>query len=360
MGNPSGFNRHDWLARWGVLLVAAACTAATDAAFAAAPEVFAYYYAWYEGGDWSRHAYPNTPELGEYDSGSAEVARRHIEMAADHGLDGFVVSWWGDQDAHTKRIRTGLLSAPNLGRVRFAMLYESAKLSRLDSQRDLWFDFSSPRLVEQFTQDLRQLKAEYFHYPNYWRIDGRPVVVFYLSRNYENFSAEKLREIQDAAGVELYTVGDEVFLDRQELPERAMNGPGVFDAYTAYNLLQNHRVEPQDDAVSYHERIASALYRRWAEEAVVFPGVFPSYKDFRGNRVLAGDPARFEQLMRSAGEWADANAPGTPRAVLVASFNEWWEGSTIEPAKEYGAGYLEAIQRFKNAARSAPDARPHR
>ncbi len=312
-------------------------------------DVFAYYYPWYVGGDWTRHPYPNTPVLGQYDSGSAAVAERQIAMAADHGLDGFLVSWWGEDSPWSKRLETGLLKAPNLHRIKLAVLYESALLTDVDDERDLWFDFNSPKLVRRFTDHLRRISRQYFDYPSYWRINGRPVVLFYLSRNYVNFSAEKFAEIQRDAGVQLYAIGDEIFLDQQEEPTEAMNGPGVFDGYTAYNLLQNHRVQPDDDAVSYHQRVGEPLYRRWAEKAVVFPGVFPSYQDFRGNRVLAGNPQRFEQLLGAAAQWADANPPETPRAIFVTSFNEWWEGSTIEPAKEYGAGYLEAIQRFKQA-----------
>ena len=36
--------------------------------------------------------------------------------------------------------------------------------------------------------------------------------------------------------------------------------------------------------------------------------------------------------------------------ILITSFNEWWEGTTIEPSLEYENSFLEAIREFKSRA----------
>jgi hypothetical protein len=37
-------------------------------------------------------------------------------------------------------------------------------------------------------------------------------------------------------------------------------------------------------------------------------------------------------------------SPTTPKIITVNAWNEWPEGSVLEPEKEYGYGYLEAIK----------------
>ncbi|MBT6919076.1 MAG: hypothetical protein HN985_05075, partial [Planctomycetaceae bacterium] len=43
------------------------------------PNVLAYYYPWYIKGDWSRHDYVGTPELGKYGTDSPAIAQQHID-----------------------------------------------------------------------------------------------------------------------------------------------------------------------------------------------------------------------------------------------------------------------------------------
>ena len=45
-------------------------------------------------------------------------------------------------------------------------------------------------------------------------------------------------------------------------------------------------------------------------------------------------------------EWADVNTPrGAPKLITVNSWNEWTEGSYLEPDTYWRFGYLEAVRR---------------
>ena len=60
------------------------------------------------------------------------------------------------------------------------------------------------------------------------------------------------------------------------------------------------------------------------------------------------NPYEFEQALRSVKEKLDASALQT-RMVVINAWNEWTEGSYLEPDTEHGYGRLEAVRRVFGA-----------
>lgn len=320
-----------------------------DAADAKPVDLLAYYYPWYTGGDWSRHPYVGTPVLGAYGTDDAAIAERHIAWCADAGIDGLCVSWWGEGSQTDRHLRAGLLSAENAGDIAFCIYYESLKLDALDGERDTAVDFAHPAVMEQLIADFRYLSETYFEQAHYYTIDGRPVVGLYVTRVFTNFTADHAARLREAVGVDVFLVGDEAYYGGQSSPDTARHGPGVFDAVSAYNMHTDPRIHDGEPAWDYLRREAWPVYRRWAEDDRVWfmPKVMPSYEDFRGHDTLSGSPEEFEAMLSAAGEMAASDPAASRGVVFITSFNEWWEGTTIEPAQEYGTGYLDAIARWR-------------
>jgi S-formylglutathione hydrolase FrmB len=73
----------------------------------------------------------------------------------------------------------------------------------------------------------------------------------------------------------------------------------------------------------------------------------PTYHDFRGNKTLPGTPDQFRQMIKTVQSLpGEAMSKDVRKLIFVTSFNEWWEGTTVEPAKEYGHTYLDVIREF--------------
>ena len=77
--------------------------------------------------------------------------------------------------------------------------------------------------------------------------------------------------------------------------------------------------------------------------------------------VRNSNPADFERYARRIKAWADANiAPSLPRLITVNSWNEWTEGSYLEPDTLLGFGYLEAVRKVFGTSETKPCAQEGR
>ena len=320
--------------------------------------VGAHYYVWYPSNfaqGYLRSALrpAQAPALGEYGSSDPAVAERHIALAAAHGIDFFSVDWWPSRPAQNVAIDAGLLRAGNIGQIRFCIFYNSFGLGERPGQGIV---FDRPT-ASRFVSDVVTIARRYFAHPSYLRIDGRPVLIVYLTREIRGLLPEAMSEMRQALGAEGYdpfVIGDEIYWavieanDDPSAPGRVVGEPQLararlFDALTAYNLYQAERSQDRGyGSQSAFLGDSAALYRLYQDATGVplVPGVIPGYND-RGTRLSADHfaiPRRFaadlpegsfftEEIERIGKPFAD----GGLRMVLVTSWNEWNEDTAIEP-----------------------------
>lgn len=308
--------------------------------------VGAYYYTWYGPGYWTRRGHLGPPLLGLYDAADPRVAEQHIRWAKKYGLDVLAWSFWGQGHYSERNFRRGFLRARNVGAIKFAVFYEVDALGG----RPPW-DFDRPQTREKFLSDMAYLARNYFSHRSYFRLGGRPVVLIYTSRTFTGdyvtaiqLARDRLREL----GHDVYFIGDEIWWG-----EPNTRRISCFDAVTAYNLYYTGIVEDgATDTALLAEKI-EPLYKAFAEKAaqraagggtgkrVVFhPGIIPQYDDqkVRGRRnrpIPARTPDDFVRMCLMAKEFlptkADPDQASVQPVVWITSFNEWHEGTAVEP-----------------------------
>ncbi len=308
--------------------------------------VGAYYYPWYgsDGRHW-REGYRGIPQLGEYDSTDESVIDRHITWASEHGLDFFAVSWWGRDSYEDRAARGPMLRALEDRPFRFAILYEAPALLGTHQDRIELDDYA----VERLSEDWTYLAATYFNHPNYLTIDGRPVLFIYLTRIFTGNVDDALARVRTAVAGETghapFLIGDEVYW---HTPSGSRILP--YDGITAYNM----HTSVAGIATGFDDKVR-ARYELWAQVAeragIAFvPGVIPGFDDL-AVRPEAAHPVipRSPQLFATQLQDALRLASGPARIVMITSWNEWHEDTSVEPSEAFGFDYLQVVRELVNA-----------
>ncbi len=294
--------------------------------------VLAFYYAWYDQKTWRSGKVSDLP-LSPYASADREAMARHIDQAKGAGIDAFVVNWWGQGNQTEKNLKALLDIAAQRG---FRIAVD--------------FDLNSPFMggVGGCADNLRHLHSIHTAHPAYLRYRGRPVVFFYNVTRLPAATWQSLRDQADPGRNALW-IAEGTDLAYQS----------VFDGHHLYSITWPNRIPPSQTLTKWGDRVRK--YNREHGTAKLWVAtVMPGYDD---RKVRPGSGFARE---REGGEyyrqcWQAAMA-SKPHWVIINSFNEWPEGSYIEPSQAHGHLYLDLTQewaaRFKAAAFSADQAPP--
>jgi hypothetical protein len=294
--------------------------------------VLAFYYAWYDQKTWTSGQVPDVP-LTPYVSADPEAMTRQIDQAQSAGIDGFVLNWWGKGNQTEKNLKTLLDIAAQKG---FRVAVD--------------FDINSPFMggTGSYAENLRHLHATHAAHSAYLRYQGRPVVFFYNVSRYPVSTWQSLRDQADPARQAIWIAeGTDV------------SYLSVFDGHHLYSITWPNRIPPAQTLPKWGDRVRK--YNREHGTAKLWVAtVMPGYDD---RKVRPG--SGFVRS-RDGGEYYrqcwQAAIDSKPNWVIINSFNEWPEGSYIEPSQTYGRSYLDLTRewgaRFKGASAAVQAAPP--
>lgn len=329
------------------------------------------------------HRQPREPFWGYEDESEPAVMEKKINAAADHGVNAFIFDWyWYDDGPYLERgLEKGFFGAANHDRLNFALMW--ANHDWLDIHPARLFECQSnrhpllyPGTVTRQTFDtiVDYTIEHYFKHPSYWMIDGAPYFSIYdlqsLVRSLDGIQntcdalARFRARTKEAGFPDLHL--NQVLWNTGILPgETATRDPGDllktlgFDSFTSYVWIHHVPLDrfPETNYLSvfhqylqYWERIEKEIALPYYPNATMGWDSSPRTLQtdaflnagYPFTPCLAGNtPANFAEALREIKTRMDQRQG--KKILTLNAWNEWTEGSYLEPDTDHGMGYLNAI-----------------
>lgn len=327
------------------------------------------------------HIQPRVPMWGYEDEADPEVMAKKIDAAADHGLSAFIFDWyWHKEGPYLDRcLEEGYLKAANNDKLKFAVMWANhdwLEIQPAPRCQPYQVRRRGPVSKEVFEKATQHIIDTYFCHPSYWKVDGKLYFSIYelmslvkgLGGLQETKSAlEDLRDRVRAAGLgELHL--NAVVWGLETLPtENTLTNPTEIIKYLGINSATSyvwvHHLEfthfPDTPYPKLREKCRTEHERLRREYGITyFPNVtmgwdssprtiqtdvfedlgYPFYPVYTGNT-----PEEFEKALRDMKAFLDEGNV-QPKVCTINAWNEWTEGSYLEPDTVNGMGYLEAVR----------------
>lgn len=312
--------------------------------------VLAFHYAWYgtpwgPSGSWMAWNHPTTvngqrvgqhdperifhpgqrdiasmlyPMDGPYDSRDLSTVHRQLAEAAEAGIDGFLLSWWGPDSQSDKTLDIFVKEAPaDFICANFETPYARRIAGEAPESR-----------LAVIAEGMSYLLSKYGESEKWLRLDGKPLMAIWRSEHYLPSAWQQIKDNLRAKGFDVFWLGQH--FDTGYVP--------TLDALCTYEpflfSLQGVELTP--------------LYREKKEEVKAKGGYFAATANPGFDNRALHKPGLY--LARENGGYYrttwQACLNAEPDFVVINSFNEWGESSVIESTRQFGKDYLELTREF--------------
>ncbi len=260
------------------------------------------------------------PDIGPYDSGDRYVHEYHLLLMKLAGIDGVIIDWYGRHDfrdyAIIHRNTERLADAVERLGMKFAICYEDRTVPALVDAKQL----KPQNRVGHVVSEINWLAENWFSLDSYVRLNDRPVLL--------SFGQTGLTEQEWSQCLAKLKPPVSYFSQHH----RRADAIGAYDWPIPAEGL-SATLQFQKNSTSWSQSIP-----------VVFPRFVDIYEQANVHkslgRIADQDGTTFRRTLEQA---LTTNA----KLVQIATWNDWGEGTAIEPSREYGNRDLEFVQQMR-------------
>lgn len=293
------------------------------------------------------------PRLGWYREGEQSVIDQQLSWMRDYGLSFVVFDWyWVNEQPLLNHALEAYWTSPRRVDVQFAIMW--ANHSNIPRS---WTEFQG--MVTYWIENVIQRKE-------YLRIDGKPVVFIQLAKHFD----ERARE---------FSTGSEELIAYAQTKAKAAGLPGIYfvagggadpdlaanrgkslgySAYSAYNYHSgpDGRSGGELRMTRSYSELDQAYRKQWSwfvekSDLPLIPPMTSGWdkRPWGGSRESehdqsVGTASQFKEHLL-AGQSLMRNHPGRVLPVgVICCWNEFGEGSIVEPTKKGGFGMLDSVR----------------
>lgn len=264
------------------------------------------------------------PALGAYSSKDSIVVDTHMSQIASTGVGTVILSWWGRSSYEEGNVLTAMDAANAHGLKCGFMIEPYSGITAASAIDDIAYIYDTYGMHPAFYRVSK---------PTKWGKSSRLRGVFYTYDFYN------LTGIADALDGIRGTSNDAIVLANNSPPhDYTIADAEHYDGFYNYNIPQR----PDDHFASIGSNLAS-------NNILWSPSVGAGYYDLRNG----GNSIRDRHGLHTLNSMFTKAYASKPTFISITSFNEWHEGTQIEPIleregyKNYnGYNYLDAIKRW--------------
>lgn len=295
---------------FGVIVLGLLVMAVAPAAAQEPRQVWAYYFGWWTHDSWGDGRLLDRP-ANQYDSHDGGAIGRQIDEAKSAGIDAFIMSWYGPGNW--------------VNDVFNSLLDQSAGRGfRAAVSLDMGAEFLTN--TGDVVNALNTIINDRANHPAYLRYNGKPVIYFWNQGRFSNADWQAIRNQVDPNHNSIWVA------------EGTNTGVlSVFDGLYLFNTAWAGN--PASVAAQWKNRVAAAGGTFYT------PTVLPGWDE---SALAAGRPNPTSPRARNNGQfltnsWNGAVSSGA-NAILIVSWNEYFENSHIEPSQVYGTQSLDTLR----------------
>ena len=318
-------------------------------------KLYAHYMPWFESkevnGHWGMHwtmanqnpdlaaidgrrqiASHYYPLIGPYSSQDEDVIEYHLLLMKLSGIDGVFIDWYGAYnvfDYQQNRINTeALINRLDEVGLDFAIMYEDYTTRHVVDQRQ------AQSAIEAARMDLHYLNDNYFTNKNYIRVEDAPLLMVFGPRYLE--SADQWTQIFSGLNPKPHFIT--LWF---ESSDAGVNSNGEF----AW-VYRNHLSDLDRFYTTRAPNLRTAL-------SSAYPGFNDFYDEGGWSPGLGWEIAHHstQTLSTTLNRATQADIP----IVQLVTWNDFGEGTMIEPTVEFGYSFLTLVQQFSGVDYIEPD-----
>jgi len=299
---------------------------------------------------------PRLPgELGYYDLRVPEIMEQQAELARTHGIDGFCYYYYWFQGKRLLHIPIDNMLRSKKPDFPFCFCWANENWTRR------WDGMEQEILVAQrhtHEDDIAFIRhlIPAFEDERYIRINGKPLLLVYRTELFPNplRTSEIWREEVAKAGIgDIYLVrcegfdpftnpGDIGFDASYEVPTFILPDELLLDDVQGLEISKEFvgRIFDYRKIVEFYSNRPDVPYKRFKDVMLAWDNTAR-----HGKKAVVFHGANAEQYaewLRNSMEYSAKRFEGDERLVFINAWNEWAEGTYLEPDLKFGRGFLEA------------------